>query len=132
MAFLLKERNLRKLKLGEDELPWWDHGKHLGNKIDNSNNGMAQDLMEKRARYIGRNNEICQEFFFSHPKSLFKLNEIYNSHFTGSPLWDLFGPEAKQLEKPGILRSKFCMDYQERLILTLLKLLVKDPISKLF
>ena len=50
-------------------------------KIDNNKNGMAQDLKEKRARYtyIGRNNELCQEFFFSHPKSLFKLNEIYNS-----------------------------------------------------
>ena len=99
MAFLLKEMNLRKLKLGENELPWWDHGKHLGNKIDNSKNGMAQDLLEKRARYIGRNNELCQEFFFAHPKTLFSMNEIYNSHFTGSPLWDLFGSESKQLEK---------------------------------
>ena len=26
MAFLLKDRELRKLKLGEHELPWWDFG----------------------------------------------------------------------------------------------------------
>ena len=27
------------------------------------------------------------------------MNEIYNGHFTGSSLWDLFGSDAKQLEK---------------------------------
>ena len=79
MAFLLKERPLRKLKLGENELPWWTYGKHLGNKIDNSGNGMAQDLKEKRARFIDKNNELCQEFHFAHPGSLFRLNEIYES-----------------------------------------------------
>ena len=99
MAFLIKDRELRNLKLGEHELPWWDFGKQLGNKVDNSKNWMTKDLCEKRARYISRNNELCQEFYFAHPETLFNINEIYNSHFTGSSLWNLFGDEARKLEK---------------------------------
>ena len=30
--------------------------------------------------------------------TIFKMNDIFNSHFTGSPLWDLFSPEARMLE----------------------------------
>ena len=60
---------------------------------------MAQDLKEKRARFIDRNNELCQEFFFAHPETKLRVNDIYNCHFTGSPLWDLFSPEAIQFEK---------------------------------
>ena len=42
--------------------------------------------------------ELQQEFSFAHPKSRFKANLIFNSHFTGSPLWDLFSDEARKLE----------------------------------
>lgn len=52
----------------------------------------------KRAQYVEKNNELYQEFYFSHPKTRFKTNSIYNSHFTGSPLWDLFSREAEMLE----------------------------------
>ena len=47
-------------------------------------------MRNKRASYITKNNEIIQEFYFAHPKTKIEINEIYNSHFTGSPLWDLF------------------------------------------
>ena len=35
-----------------------------------------------------------QEFHFAHPHSKMKLNRIYNTHFTGSVLWDLFSKES--------------------------------------
>ena len=52
----------------------------------------------KRAMVLQKNNELCQEFYFCHPKSKLKLNNIYNFSYTGSQLWDLFCTEAEQLE----------------------------------
>ena len=52
----------------------------------------------KRAKYIDKNNTLCQELYFAHPQSKFKVNNIYNSHFTGSQLWDLGGREMEKLE----------------------------------
>ena len=58
---------------------------------------MCQDVKDKRAKYIGKNNEIIQEFYFAHPKTRLQINSIWNSHWSGSVLWDLFGPEAEQV-----------------------------------
>ena len=60
---------------------------HLGCKIENKLDGMTKDIREKRARFIQTNNEICQEFNFAHPDTKATLDWIYNSHFTGSPIW---------------------------------------------
>ena len=68
--------------------------RHLGNKIENKLDGMRQDMREKRARFIQKNNELWQEFSYADPITKIKLNFIYNSHFTGYPLWDLFFREA--------------------------------------
>ena len=84
MAFFhpRKSRELPRLELCGTELPWVSTIKHLGNTVTNQYNGMRQDIKIKRAKYIEKNNELYQEFFFSHPKTRFKLNVIYNSHFT--------------------------------------------------
>ena len=79
-------------------LPWVTEGIHLGNNICNLYDGMARDIRIKRATYISKNCDLVQEFFFSHPKSKLEANKIFNSHFTGSPIWDLFSPEAIMLE----------------------------------
>ena len=55
--------------------------------------------MEKRAIYINKTNQLRQEFCFSHPNTTIRINNIFNSYFYGSPLWDLFGTEAERLEK---------------------------------
>ena len=94
LAFLKKKRNLRNMKLGSIELPWADSTKHLGNKIINRVKGMGQDVLEKRAKYISRNNELVQELHFAHPKTLVNVNNIYNSHFYGCTLWDLSSKEV--------------------------------------
>ena len=52
----------------------------------------------KNAKYVGKNVEINQEFFFAHPETKLKINQIYNSHYTSSPLWNLFGIGAKKIE----------------------------------
>ena len=74
-------------------------GSILGILITNSKDTICQNLKQKRARYIQKNNEICQEFGFAHPMTKFKLNQIYNCHFYGSPLWNLFSQECEQFEK---------------------------------
>ena len=98
LAFLHKPKTLRKMMLCGDPLPWWDSGNHLGNKIVTSSDGIKQDMREKRARYVGRNAELCQEFDFAHPRTMFRINQIYHSLFTGSPLWDLFCRESEMIE----------------------------------
>jgi hypothetical protein len=98
LAFTSKKTELPKMMLCGNPLPWVDHCKHLGNFIQNKYDGMKQDLLIKRAQYIDKNNEMEQEFYFCHPQTKFKVNKIYNSHFTGSLIWNLFSNEAVKLE----------------------------------
>ena len=73
--------------------------KHIGNNIENKLDGMQKDIRIKRAIYIQRNCELNQEFHFTHPETKFHVNNVYNSSFTGSPLWNLFSGSAESLEK---------------------------------
>ena len=47
---------------------------------------MQQDMKQKRAQFITKNNDLLQEFSFAHPDSILKMNQIYNTHFTGKHL----------------------------------------------
>ena len=98
LSFLHKKRPLRQLQLCGNNLPWVDSALHVGNKITDDMNGMKQDIREKRARYIQKNNEICQEFHFAHPKTKFQINSIWNCHFSGCQIWDLFCKESEMVE----------------------------------
>ena len=73
--------------------------KHLGTRIESCSKGVTKDLMEKRATFINRNNELVQEFHFAHPQTIIKTNNIFNTSMYGCVLWDLFGNEAERLEK---------------------------------
>jgi hypothetical protein len=55
-------------------------------------------IVIKRVNYGAKNNELCQEFYFAHPKTKIKLNNIFNTHFSASQLWDLFSEEAIKFE----------------------------------
>ena len=110
MAFLLKDRHLPSMYLCNNPLPWVSSGKHLGITMDNKINGMKSDILIKRAEFINKNNEILQEFYFSHPKSKITINGIYNSHLTGSCLWDLFSREAIKMEKTWNVAMRLMLD----------------------
>ena len=60
---------------------------------------MSRDISVKKAIFIQKNCEFLQEFSFAHPITKLRTIMTYNSHFTGSPIWDLFGVEADHLEK---------------------------------
>ena len=98
IAFLFKNRPLPNIVLYGNNLPWVSEGVHLGNYFDNSFNMMHKDIKMKRASFIAKNYELIQEFYFAHPISKLKVSLIYNCHFTGSPIWDLFSQEAIKLE----------------------------------
>ena len=110
IAFLKKRRELPKLRLCGNDLPWVSNGKHLGVSIGDKIDGMKQDIKIKRANYINKNNDICQEFHFCHPVTKFHLNSVYNTSFTGSPLWNLFCREAEMLQNSWNTSFKIMFD----------------------
>ena len=60
---------------------------------------MDQDIMEKRAIFITKNNETNQEFHYAHAETKVWLNNVYNTSFYGAQLWDLFSKNFVRLEK---------------------------------
>ena len=110
IAFLFKERELDPLVLCGDPLPWVGGGVHLGNHLSNKTEGMRHDIKVKRANFISKNIDLNQEFSFSHPLTKVKMNLIFNFHFTGSPLWDLFSREAVMLENSWNTSVKVMFD----------------------
>ena len=98
MAFLRKKKDLRNLKLDKKELPWVNSVIHLGTIITNEiDNLTSQDLKQKRAMYIAKNNELNQEFFFAHHRTKILINNVYNTSFYGSPLWDIYSKDFEKL-----------------------------------
>ena len=110
MAFLKKERPLPNLLLCGNPLPWTNTCKHLGIQLENKIDGCEHDLKCKNAQYIAKNIELNQEFSFSHPSTKLKMNKIYNSHYSGSPLWNLFGKGALNLESSYNRSVKVMLD----------------------
>ena len=97
---------LRKSSLGTNDdiwlcgnrLPWVEQFKHLGNTITSKFPYTEQDILVKRAQFISKSLELNQEFAFASCRTKFEINGIYNSHFYGSPLWDLGGNSATSYE----------------------------------
>ena len=106
LSFLRTPRIIPNMKLNGKDLPWVQSGVHLGNTLENRINGMKKDTRIKRAQYIQKNIEIDQEFYFAHPSTKFYLNSVYNSHFSGSSLWNLFSHETEMLENSWNLSFK--------------------------
>ena len=96
MAFLKYERELPNLVLCGNPLPWVDSLVHLGSKVCRYSKGGRLDIRVKEAAYIQRNCSLNQEFSFTYPVSKISLNKIYNCHFSGGQLWNLFSPEAEK------------------------------------
>lgn len=99
IAFTKKKGVLRNIMLNKKILPWVESAKHLGCKITNDIHGLSKDIMEKRAQYINRVNELSQEFYFAHTLTRVMINNIFNTSFYGSQIWDLFSQESERVEK---------------------------------
>jgi hypothetical protein len=99
--FLQNNRVIKPVVLCGNELPWVKSCKHLGNTIVAAEDGniRSQDVRNKRAAYIDKNNDILQEFHFAHPRTTAEVNKIHNTHLNGSVLWNLSAKEVVKLEK---------------------------------
>ena len=110
LAFLKKARPLPNLILCGNPLPWTNKCKHLGINLENKIDGCQYDMKVKNAQYIGKNLELNQEFHFTHPSTKLKLNQIYNSHYSGCVLWNLFSPGALKMESTYNRSVKVMLD----------------------
>ena len=97
-AFTRKPIPEQHLKLCGNQLPWVDRFMHLGNCISNESCLTEHDIITKRARFITKCVELDQEIHFASGRTKLELNSIYNFHFTGSPIWNLFCKSAVALE----------------------------------
>ena len=111
MAFLKKERTLPNLILCGNPLPWTAKCKHFGATVLSPKIDICEeDIRGKNARYIGKNIELNQEFHFAHHETKFIVNKIYNSHYSGSPLWNRFGIGARTIESSYNRSVKIMLD----------------------
>ena len=103
-------RPLPKMRLCGDLLPWVNQVLHIGNTLTNCENILEQDMRIKNARYVSKNIEINQEFYFAAPETRLIINDIYNNSWFGSVVWDLFCPAAVKLESSWNRSIKITMD----------------------
>jgi hypothetical protein len=110
IAWIKAPRALPKLQLCGDSLPWVNKVVHLGNTITNQSVALEADMKIKNARYVSRNIEISQEFSFAAEETKLKVNDVYNTSWYGSVLWDLFSPAAVRLESSWNRSMKVMLD----------------------
>ena len=55
-------------------------------------------------------NELKQEFSYAHALTKIMINKVFNTHFYGSQLWDLFTQEAARLEKTWNIAVRMMLD----------------------
>ena len=106
IAFTRKQFVPSEVTLCGNTLPWVNEFKHLGVNLTNDRNISDHDVSVKRAQFIAKSVEIEQEFWYASGNTKLRLNQIYNSHFTGSPLWDLSSSKVLSLESSYNLSIK--------------------------
>ena len=110
IAWLQKERPLAELKLCGNYLPWVGKITHLGITITNSKNILETDMSIKKARYVARNIELNQEFHFASEVSKLRINDVYNSSWYGSVLFNIYSTETVKMESSYNRSIKIMMD----------------------
>ena len=77
-------------------MPWKEFSKHIGNYL-HENGNMNKDISIQRAQFIQNCMSQNDEFECMPIESQEKLLNIYNSHFTGSNLWNLASENTNQV-----------------------------------
>ena len=87
-------------------LPWSDNYVHLGHVLC-KNGSLKLDVDLKRRSFIGKYHEFRQELKNPDPIVFMNLILIYNSHFYGSNLWNLFDINDVYIAWNNVLRMVF-------------------------
>ena len=110
IAWLQKPRPLAPIELCGRQLPWVNKVVHLGMTLTNKSDILESDMSKKKACYVTRNIELNQEFHFATAETKMKINELYNSSWFGSNMYNLYGTEAIKLESCYNRSVKIMMD----------------------
>ena len=94
------------IKLDGINLPWSDKYIHLGHVLS-KNGSLLDDVDLKRRSFIGKFHEFQQELKNPNPIVFMTLILIYNSHFYGSNLWNLFEIKDVYTAWNNVLRMVF-------------------------
>ena len=105
VSFGLKQDPLP-ISLDGIDLPWSDKYVHLGHVLS-KDGSLKFDVDLKRRSFIGKFHEFRQELKNTHPVVFMNLILIYNSHFYGSNLWDLFAINDVYIAWNNVLRTVF-------------------------
>ena len=105
----LNRESLPSIYLDGNPLPWKKQAKHIGN-ILHENGTMEKDVEVKRARFIEACHELNNQFEHLPSECQLKLMNIYNSHFTGSCLWNFDTTAAKKIFNSWNVNIKVIFD----------------------
>ena len=101
----LKVKDVMKVKLNGDLLPWVDTAKHLGNHLSSrltlasSSPETKTDILIKRAILFDKVHQVQQQFGYYHPELVIKLFSIYSTALYGSSLWQICSEEYRKLTR---------------------------------
>ena len=87
-------------------LPWSDSYIHLGHVLS-KDGSLSADVDLKRRSFVGKFHEFRQELKNPYPIVFMNLILIYNSHFYGSNLWNLFAISDVYTAWNNVLRMVF-------------------------
>ena len=90
------KEQLSSIVLDNNILPWVTKAKHIGNYL-HEDGTTGYDLSVKRGIFIQTALEINQEFAYLPASIRVRLNNLYNSHFSGSCIWRFESVEADRL-----------------------------------
>jgi hypothetical protein len=110
IAWLQNKRPLPELELCGNLLPWVGKIVHLGMTITNERSILETDMNIKKARYVTKNIELNQEFYFASDISKLKINDVYNFSWYGSVLYNIYCTESIKLESSYNRSIKIMMD----------------------
>ena len=110
IPWLKDKRTLPDIVLCGNKLPWVDKITHLGITITNKKDILEDDMKVKKARYISRNIELNQEIHFAATETKLKVNDIYNSSWFGSALYNSYSTEAVKIESSYNRSIKIMLD----------------------
>ena len=110
IAWLQKPRELLPLTLCGNLLLWVAKIVQLGMTVTNKSIILEDNMNIKKAQSFLRNIELNQEFHFFSPGTKMTINQVHNSSWYGSVLYNIYGTEAVKLESCCSRSIKNMMD----------------------
>jgi hypothetical protein len=110
LAFGLKHDPIVSIVFDNFRIPWCDNYKHLGHMLYRDGS-LKLDVELRKRSFIGQFHELKQELKTQHPLVFMNLIMVYQSHFYGSNLWNLFDIEGICIAWNRVVRNIFHLPF---------------------